>query len=66
MRKPWKLWNGYGPLPRDRRLMAVERIGPEGGGGLVGAEGRDIIGTKEDLEAVVNSYNSFLDEEETP
>jgi len=30
--------------------MAVARIGPDNGGGLVGADGTDILGTKEDLE----------------
>lgn len=28
---PWKLWNGYGPLPDG--MMRVVRIGPENGGG---------------------------------
>ena len=56
---PWKLWNGYGPLPGGK--YAVARIGPDSGGlfdGLVGSEGHDIIGTKEDLEYVVQAVNS--------
>ena len=54
---PWKLWNGYGPLPDGR--YAVGRIGPDGGqfDGLV-CDGDDIIGTKEDLEYVVIACNS--------
>ena len=54
---PWKLWNGYGPLPDGR--YAVSRIGPDGMyNGLVGSEGHDIIGTQDDLEYVVTCYNS--------
>ena len=62
----WKLWNGYGPLPgRQNEYMAVERIGPEHRPGedsdlysLVGAQGYDIIGTRETLEFVVLAVNS--------
>lgn len=56
---PWLLWNGYKTLrPAE---SAVERIGPRPINGqymfvgLVGAEGRDILGREADLEFVANA-----------
>lgn len=51
---PWKLWNGYKIVnPYGNSDCAVARIGPESAdsfSGLVGADGRDIIGREADLE----------------
>ena len=58
----WKLWNGYGPLTDG--MMRVERIGPEERrnephrSGLTAGEGRDIVGSEEHLELVVDAVNS--------
>ena len=52
--KPWKLWNGWGP--HTDGLMRAHRISPDPDkGGLFVADGGDIVGSKEDLEAVANA-----------
>jgi hypothetical protein len=50
----WKCWNGWGPTPSG--LMAVNRIGPEAGGGLVAhpeqPRSADLYATAGDAEFV--------------
>lgn len=54
--RTWKLFNGYGPLADG--LMRVERIGPDGGGGITTDESSDMAGTREDLEGLISAVNS--------
>ena len=54
---PWKLWNGWGP--HTDSLMRVERIGPDGDGGIQPSNGGDMMGRREDLEIVCQMRNAL-------